>query len=324
MKLLLPSDYVHQAAEQMKHATKRIFLISMVIADHPETHELIAALEAAARRGVQVTVAGDIFTYGEVSGSLLPVRYYSPDAKLATKMAKTLRAAGVKFHWLGRGRLTIFSGRTHSKWCVIDDTSYVFGGVNMYGNGILNNDYMFRVENERLADRLCYEQGRIQKADRGSANYPSVTYELDGNSVLIDGGIISQSVIYRRAVELAREATHILFVSQYCPTGKLSRALKNTTTDFYYNRPEQATYLNSLLIKISQSLSGHKTAYNKDQYLHAKFIIFTMKDGSKVTITGSHNFAYTGVLLGTREIALETKDPAVISQLESYFKKHIA
>ena len=71
--------------------------------------------------------------------------------------------------------------------------------------------------------------------------------------------------------------------------------------------------------------SGFKTLYsNKKPYLHAKFIIFTMKDGSKVAITGSHNFAYTGVLFGTREIALETNDPSIISQLESFYKKYIA
>src|SRR4051812_45609091 len=130
MKLISPSDYIHQAAELMKTATKRVYLISMVVADHPETHELMAALEDAARRGVQVVVAADIFTFGEVSGSFLPVRYYSPNAKLTTKMAKTLRNAGVKFHWLGRGRISIFSGRTHSKWCVVDDTVFSFGGVN--------------------------------------------------------------------------------------------------------------------------------------------------------------------------------------------------
>ena len=49
-----------------------------------------------------------------------------------------------------------------------------------------------------------------------------------------------------------------------------------------------------------------------------------MKDGSKVAITGSHNFAYTGVLLGTREIALETADPQVISELERFIANEVA
>lgn len=325
MQLVLPLDYIQQATELIKKAEKRIFLISMVVADHPATHELIEALADAARRGVPVAVTADVFTYGEVSGSFLPVRYYSPGVKEVNHMVKKLKNAGVKFLWLGRGRTTILNGRTHSKWCVIDDIVFAFGGVNMYQEGVAENaDYMFKVENNRLADRLVYEQGRIVKAERGSTNYPSVTYELEGNSVLIDGGIVAHSVIYRRATELAKDAAHITFVSQYCPTGKLARIFKKKDVDLYFNRPEQANSLNRALIKLSMLTSGFKTQYKKEPYLHAKFIIFTMKDGSKVAITGSHNFAYTGVLFGTREIALETADPTIIDQLERFYKKYVA
>jgi len=324
MKLVLPQEYVHQATELARTAQDRIFLISMVIADHPATHELIDALEAAARRGVKVTVTADIFTYGEVSGSFLPLRYDSPGIKDVNSMVKRLRASGVKFLWLGRARTTFLNGRTHSKWCIVDDTCFVFGGVNMYQGGVAENtDYMFRVESNRLADRLAYEQGRIIKAERTSTNYPSVNHELDGNSMLIDGGIIAHSVIYRRALELAKEATHIIFVSQYCPTGKLSRLLKKKNASLYFNRLEQADLLNRTLIRTSMLFSGLKTLYKKEPYLHAKFIIFTMEDGSKVAISGSHNFAYTGVLFGTREIALETTDMKIIGQLESFYRKYI-
>jgi cardiolipin synthase len=124
-------------------------------------------------------------------------------------------------------------------------------------------------------------------------------------------------------VELSQEAEHVLFVSQYCPTGKLARVLKKTDADLYFNRPAQATFLSRILNKWSIFITNLHSSYVRKQYLHAKFIIFTMKDGSKVALTGSHNFAYTGVLLGTREVALETKDPAVVSQLEAFFKEHV-
>ena len=92
----------------------------------------------------------------------------------------------------------------------------------------------------------------------------------------------------------------------------------------YFNRREQASLLNRILLWFSTTVSGLRTEYEKKPYLHAKFIIFTMPDGKKVAISGSHNFAYTGVLFGTREIALETKDPAIIEQLESFVKQHVA
>jgi cardiolipin synthase A/B len=324
MKLVLPPEYVEQAAADVNKATKRVYLISMVIADHPETHELLEAMKKAAERGVSVTVSADVFTYGEVSGSFLPIKYYSPNAKLVTKMVKDLKAAGVKFRWLGHARATFLNGRTHDKWCIVDDTVYAFGGVNMYGESIRHTDYMFRLENAAIADRLANEQQRIIRIERASSNYPSVAHETPLGTILFDGGIITQSVIYRRAVELSREAAHILFVSQYCPTGKLARTLKTKDVTLYFNRPAQATYLNRLLNRWSIFISRLQNSYARQPYLHAKFMIFTMKDGSKIALTGSHNFAYTGVLLGTREVALETKEPAVIRQLEAFHKEHVA
>lgn len=324
MKLLSPTQYVREAATAVDNATTRVYLMSMVTADHEATHILIKAVEEAALRGVEVVVAADIFTFGEVGGGFLPFRYYSHGARSANRMVKQLKKAGVRFHWLGRGRVTLFHGRTHSKWCIADDTVFTFGGVNLYEGGIRNNDYMFTLEDAALADRLVLEQQRIQKAESHSSNFHSTVYEQGDMTVLIDGGIIGQSVIYKRAVELAEKATRITFVSQYCPTGKLSWVLKKKPVDVYYNRPAQADGLNKIVIALAQFASGLKTIYTNPRYLHAKCIIYTLEDGSKTAITGSHNFAYTGVLLGTREIALETSDPAIINQLEEFIAKEVA
>jgi cardiolipin synthase len=324
VKLISPEQYVQQATEAMQHATKRIYLISMVIASHENTKMLIDALEAAAQRGVEVHVAADVFTFGEVSGGFLPVRYYSPGARDTNKMVRVLKKSGVHFSWLGRARMTLFNGRTHSKWCIVDDTIFSFGGVNLYGEGITNTDYMFRLVDTKLANRLVEEQKRIETAERRSSNYPSVAYEYGDDTVLIDGGIIGQSVIYRRVVELAEQAEHITFVSQYGPTAKLLRVLRKKNTTLYFNRPQQAEGLNKIVLYGTLLLTRMKTEYTRSTYLHAKFIIFTMPDGKKVAITGSHNFAYTGVLLGTREVALETSNPYVIKQLETFVKKEVA
>lgn len=324
MKLISPTQYVKQAAELMRHATKRIYVISMVVADHPNTHEFIEELEAAAKRGVEVVMAADVFTFGEVSGGFLPIKYYSPGAKDTHRMVKELKKSGVKYSWLGRARVTLFNGRTHSKWCIIDDEIFSFGGVNLYGDGIDQVDYMFRLHDPKLANRLVDEQKRIQTAERRSSNYPSVAYEHGDETVLIDGGIIGQSVIYRRACELAEKAAHITFVSQYGPTAKLLRILRKKEVSLYFNRTQQADGLNRLVLGFTLFFTRLKTEYKNARYLHAKCLIFTMEDGSKVAITGSHNFAYTGVLLGTREIALETHNPAVIKQLESFIKKEVA
>lgn len=320
MQLISPSKYVQEAAKAARSAKRHIYLLSMVFADHDATRELIAALQDAAKRGVKVSVAADVFTYGEVSNGFLPLRYYSSGASATNSMVKSLKKSGVKFSWLGRMRTTFYNGRTHSKWCIIDDTVFSFGGVNLYNEGIENQDYMFMTHNPRLANRLIDEQLRILRAEKKSINYPSVAYESPQMDVLFDGGIIGQSIIYRRACELSQQADHIVFISQYCPTGKLARILKKKPTEFYYNRTNQATGLNRIVIALSQFISGLTTAYTQDPYLHAKCIIFTMPDGTKKAISGSHNFAYTGVLLGTREVAIETEDSSIINQLESFYE----
>lgn len=240
------------------------------------------------------------------------------------KMVKRLKKAGVTFQWLGRGRVTLYHGRTHTKWCIIDNTIFSFGGVNLYSGGIQNVDYMFELHNEALANRLAQEQIRIQKAEKNSTNFPSFAYEQDGLTVLIDGGIIGQSIIYRRALELSEQATRITYVSQYGPTGRLAQRIKKVPSRLYFNRSNQAAGKNKVALIYSRIVSGLRTEYTRARYLHAKCIIFTLKDGSKIALTGSHNFAQTGVLLGTREIALETKDPAVIKQLEKFIKQEVA
>jgi len=325
VKLLLPHDYISEASELARHAKKRIYLLATVVADHPNTHELIAELEAAAERGVEVVVAGDVFTFGAVIDDFMPLHYRTPGSRQAQRMARALKKAGVKFQWLGNRRATFFNGRTHSKWCVIDDAVFCFGGVNIYQKGIDNVDYMFTLNDGRLADRLIEEQIRLQAAEKELKNYPSVAYEHGEETILIDGGVIGQSIIYRRACELAEEATEIVFVSQYCPTGKLSRIIKkNENATVYFNPPGLTGGLNRVAIRGSQLISRIKSSYTRKTFLHAKFIVFTFKDGSKKAITGSHNFAYTGVLLGTREIALETANPKIISQLETFVEEHVA
>lgn len=323
IKLLSAADYVTHATAAIQSAKQRVYVIALVIADHSATHNFMTALVEAAERGVTVVVAADVFTFGEVNGSFLPLRYYSKGSRQSTSMVKTLKTAGASFHWLGHGRMTLINGRTHSKWCVVDDTSFVFGGVNLYEEGIKNVDYMFQADDARLADRLVHEQTRILQAERLATNYSSRTFHIDDHAVLFDGGIIGHSLIYRRAIELTKQASHVTFVSQYCPTGKLAKALKNVPHQLYFNRPQQATLFNRWLIQLNMFLTGFETAYANTRYLHAKCMLFTMPDGSKILITGSHNFAYAGVLFGTREIALETKDPTIIHQLESFLTQQV-
>ncbi len=322
--LLLPPDYVTDAAQAIRKAKRRVSFLCLMLADDTATDEFISALNEASLRGVHVEVAADVFTYGELSGHFIPTRYFTKKSRETTEMARRFRDSNVKFQWLGRFANTPFTGRTHIKWCVVDDIVYSFGGVNLYEQGIHNTDYMLRIQDASLATQLDDEFDRLVRADNGHFSFRSRSIPSPYGTVHLDGGLPLDSIIYRRACTLARDAKSVVYVSQYGPTGKLHRLLKKTKTRLYFNRPESAAPLNRALINVSSFLTGNKTQYGREPYLHAKFLLFTMKDGSRVALTGSHNFIHTGVILGTREIALETTDNNVIDQLEKFYHDYVA
>lgn len=322
--LLSPIDYVADATAAIEHATTRVSFLSMLVTDDVATDALLDALSDAARRGVVVDVAADVFTYGELSGHFIPTRYFTKKVRATTRMTKQFEEAGVNFNWLGRFTNTPFTGRTHIKWCVVDDTIYSFGGVNLYDQALLNADYMFKLHDRRLATILCDEYDRLVRADSGRFSFRSRSVPTSIGTVHIDGGLPFDSVIYRRACTLAHDAHKVILVSQYCPTGRLSWLLKRTESKLYFNPWRHAEGINRFLIYSSMKLSRQRTLYKGSKYLHAKFMIFTMKDGSKIAITGSHNFVNAGVLLGTREVALETEEPAIIDQLEEFLHANVS
>ncbi len=324
-KLLKTPDYIREAIKSINNAKQRVIFMSLMFTDDDVTDDFVDALEAAAERGVSVKIAADVFTYGELGGHFLPFKFYTKKSRATTSSVKELTKKGVTFNWLGRFATTPINGRTHIKSLVVDDEVYSFGGVNLYGKDILGNiDYMFLCKDARLADDLTHEFSQITKADDGHYTYRSHKFMYGDNTVLTDGGFQGDSIIYRRACELAKEADEVLLVSQYCPTGRLSRILKQKKSRLYFNPPKLAGVINKMVISVGMFFSQHTTEYTRDRYLHAKFIVFTMPDGTKTALTGSHNFVYGGVLLGTREIALETKDPKIIRQLEVFFRDHVA
>lgn len=323
-KLLLPTEFVLAATKHILSASNHVSLVCMVMANDPTTDEIIDALESAAQRGIPVEVAADTFTYGELAGHIKPHKYYSKRSRETTQMVKRLKKSGVKFTWLGKTSAFPFTGRTHSKCLVVDDTVYSFGGVNLYEENLSFADYMFQVRDSQLALELRDEISRLVIADSSNFAYRSHEFSFKRHSkVLIDGGFQGDSIIYRRACQHARESSEVLFVSQYCPAGKLGRAIKKTKASVYFNKPSNANFWNRAIISFGIFFSGFRTKYRKKKYLHAKFIVFTKHDGSKVAITGSHNFVPGTVLVGTKEIALETTDKNIIAQLEDFFEEYV-
>lgn len=325
-RLLTATEYARDLTRKIKAAESRICIISTTFhADDPLSTAVVDALADAAARGVKVSIGADSFTYIEPKGSILTgAKKHSSRAINAHRVQRRLSKDGVEFQWLGRMSNLVFAGRTHTKWAIVDDIVYSFGGVNLDHVSFTNADYMIRFQHHVLAERLADEHRRILKADR--ANHASRSHKLvldEQNTILIDGGVPGDSVIYRRACTLAKEASEVTLVSQYCPTGRLSRILKRKSAVLYFNHWRKARWVNMLIIQAGMIISRQSTLYNRRLYLHSKFIIYTAQDKSRVALSGSHNYTNSGVIVGTREIALETRDPELIDQLAAFLDKHV-
>lgn len=326
-RLLTAEEYAKDAAKKIAKATSRIALVVTTLhVDDEWSRAIIDELCRASERGVSVSVCADAYTYTEPKEFILksprrhPIRAYR-----AIKVERELKKSGVEFRWLGRSSNFGFAGRTHSKWLIIDDIVYSFGGVNLDHESFANTDYMIRMYDAGLADALYSQHLRLRKADKGGHALRSKAVVInDKSSILLDGGLIGDSIIYRRACKLAKQAETITLVSQYCPTGKLNRIVKRKHATLYFNHWKSAAWMNRLLIQFGMAFTRQRTLYQHANYLHAKFIIFTMSDGHKVALSGSHNFMYGSVAFGTREVALETTDTKIIKQLELFLATYVA
>lgn len=325
-RLLNTNDYIDDLVESINNSKHFIYILALVISQDELTERVITALVRAAHRGVDINIAADFSTFGYLrGGSSWAIDFpYSKKLRRATDMQHRLRSSGIKCTWLGKYGHFFFAGRTHSKWSVIDDKVYAFGGVNLYKEGLESTDYMIKIKSDNLAQILISEQKRIMKSDSHDNRYRSRSIQCEVGIIHFDGGFPGDSNIYRRAIELVRASKKSTLVSQYCPSGKLARELKKKNSTVYYNHRNIKDPLTRLLLRYSQHTSKIISAYNRSEYLHAKLLIAQTVDGQRTALAGSHNFIGVGVTSGTREIALETTDQNIIDQLEEFIKSEVA
>lgn len=322
-ELIKAADVIENLTKDIAQAKKRVSVISTILTDDQTTRPMTRALKAASKRGVKVDVAIDIFTFGELANNFTPFKKYKTKFNSIRTLKKQFRKNKVNFIWLGKAKFFVLSGRTHTKWVVIDDIVYCFGGINLYDTGLKTADYFFKFKDSEVAGLLMETYKNILKSDRTGSGYKSHTVHYKDCKILIDGGFVGDSLIYKRAVELSAKAKSAVLVTQYAPYGKFAKNLKKIDSTLYFNSPNNASFLNKMTIKFGMMRSGLKTDYARPRYIHAKFIIFTMPNGKKIAISGSHNLVSGGGLLGTREIAIETSNPKYIKLLEKFIEQEI-
>ncbi|MGD8373668.1 MAG: phospholipase D-like domain-containing protein [Candidatus Woesebacteria bacterium] len=320
MKLLNPEQYYNSLYNAICNAKKRIILASMVMYADDTTMSIFEQILKAAKSGVKV----DLYVDSGFRHLLIGSYPYSP-RKHRELLGKTIdmfaRLAdfGVAIHELRQVGLNPFKGRCHIKASVVDDQVFSFGGINFSGLSFKSTDYMLHKTDQQLAGKIADYLPKL----KNKTMYDQVIKIDDINHILLDAGRTGCSVIYDKACLLSKKAKKIYYVSQMVPSGKLAKSIRSSDAVCYFNRASQGAGAIVLSLALDKAHARIKNSYKRSEYIHAKFILFELNDGSKALISGSHNFSWRGVAYGTQEIALYSKDETLWQQLYDFMQKNI-
>jgi phosphatidylserine/phosphatidylglycerophosphate/cardiolipin synthase-like enzyme len=308
--VVMARDYYAQLLQLILSAKKRIVLAAMTVRAGPDSGRILRAITTAARRGVAVHVVADVFCQHAINRpNYLNRSGFRAECAETRELLNEIHALGGTVDWVGKMGLNPYAGRYHVKASVVDDHIFSFGGVNFCDDAFGNIDYMLYAKSASLANTL---ESLIISNGQG---LPALDSEMPidaRNTILFDAGTRGVSVIYARACELAAKAAKITYISQMCPSGRLGTLIKQTQYTCHFNRPEQTGWRPDSLAQYWDNWrTGIVNHYESEQYLHAKCILYELKDGTTAAISGSHNFSWRGVAFGTKEIALCSTDKDV-------------
>jgi phosphatidylserine/phosphatidylglycerophosphate/cardiolipin synthase-like enzyme len=302
-------------------AHRRITIVAMTGLWGGRMNELQTLLLAAAQRGVTVRLVFDIYSKLYIAERYKGWGGFRRRQRETEALNEELRASGAEVIYIQKIGLNPFRRRCHVKLAAIDDHAYTFGGINFHATAFDNADYMFRSHDAALA-RWLHDLGH-QLAHGLPAE--DIVLNLDASHwLLYDAGVPQKSVIYRRACELAAEATKIYYVSQMAPSGTLAKLLNATENISYFCRPSQPHFPSNVGLFADQHRYHTQNHYKRGRYLHAKFMLFEMKDGTKALVSGSNNFSWRGIAYGTKEIAMYSTDVDLWNQLYHFMQEEIA
>jgi cardiolipin synthase len=324
LRLMPAADYYAELLRVIPQAQERVVLHAMIISWTPElARTLLPVLRGALQRGVQMELVGDIYTKSWLTYFSEYTLHSKPGGMWRHTLAvnRELSSLGAHITYIGRIEANPFKGCCHSKITIIDDIVYTFGGVNYSDASFTDNDYMFCVRDRTLANR--FEQ-LVRTIATNRPIMDDTSEVLDATTTLLfDGGAADTSIIYDTACTLVSQAKHVLYVSQFPPSGRLGKIMAQKSCTCYCNRPSQAGFPFNLAFALDTRRYGTTNHYMHDTYIHAKYIMTEDADGSKHVLSGSNNFSWSGVHFGTKEIAMHSTDPAIWQALDAYTKKNI-
>ena len=351
LSILNDHEY-HAEVIRKVRATKagnRVALMTMSFDPSEQTiATLMRELIAAAKRQVDVTLNVDAHCLMMHDNTALPTgpAYTRPDAiprgygrfHTKTRILNALRENGGTYRVTNipeRPFSNPFSGRSHIKFTVINDTAYV-GGCNLSKNwGI---DFMVCLKDQKPVEWIY--DFIIAVTQKGSPldvlNDKDLRISLDKETdLLVDAGLRNQSLIYEEALNSIDQAKEwIVLTCQFFPgrttaehvVAARARGVKVT---IYFNPLNKKAMVQRLPHWWAEQQERNKYPVELFQYrlpstpgiphLHAKLLAT-----EQAVMIGSHNYVIQGVTLGTAEAAILRRDPQFSRKSVEVFMKRLA
>jgi len=330
-------EYFSDLTQRIENARKgdRILLVTHDFhPDEPQIAELMAALVAAAQRGVNTHFALDERSFPLMQR--VPINKKSERLIQATHNSlRKLRAAGATYAITNKSFHRLihrFSGRAHIKSAIINDLVYV-GGCNLTRTNQI--DIMVRWRDSRTADWLYSLLTSMIHAESSQQAFAGKDFELaiDADTkLLLDAGTPKQSLIYEHALQLIDDAKEWLVLTcQYFPNSITGRHLvaaykRGVHISVYYNHPSihQPGFNTLVQGVVLRERFRYPRALFAEQlhkfvpYVHAKILA-----NEKTAMIGSHNYMTIGVTFGTAELTLVRHDPAFARKVIEHFRRQL-
>lgn len=344
-----PLEYVQDLARSAMYSRDRVFVQCMDFEMGHAPGIVQNALKVAASHGVDTRLTFDQFAVSFVNNRVgwVPKRGQAKIEQGVTEQAdkemlRTLVDSGVDIT-ITNPTMGIFFpasmipaspfpfvGRNHMKVTVVDNAAW-FGGVNVASDHFEKADFMVKIKNPRVVNALA------SLFEQVNDNRPKEDYKKAINkdyALLVDRGYPGSSIIYQEAVDMVYTAeSSIQYISQLPPSSKLlgemiDRARDGVDIEIVTQAREHLESNSIPFGRVSKwafreflkSTAGfaniHTYHFDKNHgKVHAKMLIV---DG-KQALWGSHNLARSGVLAGTQEASILTRDQGLVKNLIGWF-----
>lgn len=331
------ADYLRALEDLISQSKQRVWVQTMAFDGHGPFLMLQDLLKNAATRGVDARFTSDIYYKLILSGSL----YYAPhfskakrDKVRSIKAEKEAALSELKEHHVRvtvtnppqttREKLNPARGRNHIKMAIIDDIAFV-GDIN---NFVSKDQPGIAI---RITDPLMVEGlARLyEAAERGRGGHDYEVIGRNDTSLLIDAGIVRQSLILDRAMTAIGNAqSSVKMTSQFTPDGAVLNSLQSAfdrglMVSTLIADPEKIIRPLPKMFDIRSQLAFKRAGFTfpileVPRWIHAKILLVDENLPTAQVIVGTHCFSGKGVDWGTQEASLQSRNPDLLNQLKTY------